>query len=121
MNEHQKVSCFNRRKTSAPFFKSTDVTLLSGLVCFLDKNGRLSVMIGQITCQSNSMQRVSSMNTQWPFVRTYPKSKEEFCALVYTVNNCSKIYSNLLEMLVTSKTVHLQKYCKHTENLYAVK
>ncbi len=30
----------------------------------------------------------------------------------YTVKNCCKIYSNLLAILVASKTVNLQKFCK---------
>ncbi len=30
----------------------------------------------------------------------------------YTVKNCCKIYSGLLAILVASKTVHLQKFCK---------
>ncbi len=30
----------------------------------------------------------------------------------YTVKNCCKIYSDLLAILVASKTVNLQKYCK---------
>ncbi len=30
----------------------------------------------------------------------------------YTVKNCCKIYSDLLAILVASKTVNLQKFCK---------
>ncbi len=36
-------------------FKSTNVNLLSCLVCLSDKNSRFGGMIGQITCQSNSL------------------------------------------------------------------
>ncbi len=63
MNENQKVFCVNvERRQCTPFFKfkSSNINLLSCLVYFLDKNGRFSVMIGQIACQSNSMRRVNS-------------------------------------------------------------
>ncbi len=30
----------------------------------------------------------------------------------HTVKNCCKIYSDLLAILVASKTVNLQKFCK---------
>ncbi len=57
MNEHQKVSSSNCRKTSIhTVFMYTNVNLLFVLVCLLDKNGRFGVMIGNITCQ-NSQQR----------------------------------------------------------------
>ncbi len=42
-----------------PFFKfkSTNINLLSILVCLSQNCGRFGIMIGQITCQSNSWQR----------------------------------------------------------------
>ncbi len=45
-----KISCFNPESQCTPFFKfkSTDVNLLSSLVCLSDKNGIFSVIIGQI-------------------------------------------------------------------------
>ncbi len=55
MNEHQKASCFNSANTSFFKFNSTNVNLLFCLVCLSDKN---YVMIGQITCESNSLRRV---------------------------------------------------------------
>ncbi len=39
--------------------KSTNVNLLSCLVCLLHKNSRFGDMIGQIACQSNSLRRVN--------------------------------------------------------------
>ncbi len=77
------------RRQYTPFFKSTDVNLLLSLVCFSYKNGRFGVMIGQIACQSKYLRRVNSMNTHWPFVTTYTKSKEEFCVLIYTEQRLS--------------------------------
>ncbi len=77
------------RRQYTPFFKSTDVNLLLSLVCFSYKNGRFGVMIGQIACQSKYLRRVNSMNTHWPFVTAYPKSKEEFCVLIYTEQRLS--------------------------------
>ncbi len=35
-----------------------------------------------------------------------------FIQIGYTVKNCCKIYSDLLAILVASKTVNLQKFCK---------
>ncbi len=66
-NKHEWISegtvyCFTRGKTSKHTivkFKPSDMHLLSSLVCLSDKNGRFSIMIGQITCQSNSWQRVN--------------------------------------------------------------
>ncbi len=56
MNEHQKVSRFNRGKMSIIYtICQVQVNLLSCLVCLSDKNGRFGVVIGQITCQSNSL------------------------------------------------------------------
>ncbi len=46
MNEHQNVSCFNQKHCFFKF-KSSNVNLLSCLVCLSDKNG---IMIGQIAC-----------------------------------------------------------------------
>ncbi len=61
MNEHQKVSCLTaERRQYAPFLKmkSTDINLLSWLIGLSDRNGRSSLMIGQIACQSNSLKSV---------------------------------------------------------------
>ncbi len=65
-NKHEwtskgSLSCFAERCQYTPFvkFKSTDVNLLSSLVCLLDKKGKIFVMIDQIACQSNSLQKVN--------------------------------------------------------------
>ncbi len=40
-------------------FKSTEVNVLSCLIClFVGQNGRFGVMIGQIACQSSSPAKV---------------------------------------------------------------
>ncbi len=65
MNIRRYLVSTAERRQYRPFFtkfKSTNVNLLSCLVCLLDKNGRFSIMIGQIACQSNSRQRVSVLS-----------------------------------------------------------
>ncbi len=37
---------------------------------------------------------------------------QQITSLDYTVKNCCKIYSDLLAILVASKPVNLQKFCK---------
>ncbi len=55
------VSTAKRHQHTTFFtFKSTNVNLLSCLFCLSDKNGRLGAMIGQLACQSNSLQRINS-------------------------------------------------------------
>ncbi len=48
-------------RNCTPFFRfrSTKVNILSCLVCLWGKNGRFSVMIGQIACQSNPLRRIN--------------------------------------------------------------
>ncbi len=61
MNIRRYLISTAERQQYTLFFKikSTDINLLSSLVCLSDKNGRFCIMIGQIACQSNSLWRVN--------------------------------------------------------------